>query len=318
MELVHRTFAYPITPLSTRKLGVRERRTDRALASALKCCILLGCLALAKGPDATAASSAQVRSWLAQKACALQGDSRPERAHHSRCPDLPALVTRARKAVPSGLTPSATLERINSFFFQAEDFQAAYELDRPENLLVNGVLASKRGHCVGLATVYLILAEEMRLPIYAVATPKHVFLRWDDGHVRRNIELFQEGREVPDEDYARDQKIPKESIRRGVFLANLSRREFLGFIYQNRGVLESQAGDFAGSGRDYRMALRLNPKLAAAYYNRGNDELKQKRYRQAIREYTKSLRLYPTDPWALKNLELARKGLRQAENTRGD
>jgi len=220
---------------------------------------------------------------------------------------------RARKAVPSGLAPSETLEHLNSFFFHAEHFQAAFELDKPENLLIDGVLAGKRGHCVGLATLYLILAEELGLPIYAVATPKHVFLRWDDGHVRRNVELLQEGREVPDETYIRDQKIPKESIHRGVFLANLSQREFLGFIYQNRGVLESQQGGFVDSKRDYRRALRLNPKLAAAYYNRGNDELKQKLYREAIRDYSKSLQLYPTDPWALKNRGLAWKELGQVD-----
>jgi tetratricopeptide (TPR) repeat protein len=56
--------------------------------------------------------------------------------------------------------------------------------------------------------------------------------------------------------------------------------------------------------------LRLNPKLAAAYYNRGNDELKQKRYREAIRDYTKSLKLYPGDPWAEKNRGLAAEALR--------
>lgn len=55
------------------------------------------------------------------------------------------------------------------------------------------------------------------------------------------------------------------------------------------------------SAKNYRRALRLNPKLAAAYYNRDNDELKQKKCRKAIRDYTKSLELYPGNPWAMKN-----------------
>jgi len=79
--------------------------------------------------------------------------------------------------------------------------------------------------------------------------------------------------------------------------------------HKPRGVLDSQRGDFDNSAKDYRRALRLNPKLAAAYYNRGNDELKQKKYRKAIRDYTKSLELYPGDPWAMKNRGLAWKGL---------
>jgi len=208
--------------------------------------------------------------------------------------------------------------RLNHFFFDEEGFQPNHDLDTPDHLLLNRVLLGRKGHCVGLATVYLVLAEELDLPIHAVSTPKHIFLRWDDGKVRRNIELFQKGRDLPDEDYIREQKIPKESIERGVFMANLTREEFLGFIYQNRGVLESQQGDFEASGRDYRRALRLNPKLEAAHYNRGNDALKQKRFRKAIRDYTRALKLYPTDAWALHNRGLAWKGLGETEKAERD
>jgi tetratricopeptide (TPR) repeat protein len=191
-------------------------------------------------------------------------------------------------------------------------------LSSADHLLPGPVLAGKKGYCVGLATIYLILAEGLNLPIHAVATPKHVFLRWDDGKFERNIELFQEGREVPDKDYIREQKIPQKSIERGVFLASLTEREFLGFIYQNLGVLESQRGDFEKSGEDYARAIHFNPKLAAAFYNRGNDELKQKRYRKAIRDYTKSLKLYPTDAWALWNRGLAWKSLGETEKATRD
>jgi len=157
------------------------------------------------------------------------------------------------------------------------------------------VIAGQKGYCVGLATIYLTLAEELALPIHAVATPKHVFLRWDDGKYRRNIELFQERRDVSDKGYIREQKIPQASIGRSVFLANLSVREFLGFIYQNLGVLASQRDEFEESGTDYSRAIHFNPKLAAAYYNRGSDELKQRHYKKAIQDYTRSLKLYPIE-----------------------
>src|SRR5207249_1324652 len=108
-------------------------------------------------------------------------------------------------------------------------------------------------------------------PIRAVATPKHVFLRWEGRGLRRNIELFEKGRDAPDEEYVRQEKIPQESIERGVFMKSLSRRQFLAFLHQNRGVLESQRGNFADSTKDYEQALKLNDHLEAAYYNRGND-----------------------------------------------
>ena len=227
-------------------------------------------------------------------------------------------MKRAGEAVTGTTTPIETIEQLNRFFFQSEQFQVTYDLSSSDHLLPGPVIAGKKGYCVGLAAIYLILAEELSLPIHAVATPKHVFLRWDDGKYRRNIELFQEGRDVPDMDYIREQKIPQESIEQGVFLANLADKEFLGFIYQNLGVLESQRGDFEESGKDYARAIHFSPKLAAAYYNRGNDELKQKSYRKAVRDYTKSLKLYPADAWALWNRGLAWKGLGKMENAEAD
>jgi len=242
----------------------------------------------------------------------------PADAPDGECPGLDALVKRAGEAVGGASTPIETIERLNHFFFQSEKFQVTYDLSSSDHLLPGPVIAGKRGYCVGLATIYLILAEELNFPIHGVATPKHVFLRWDDGKFRRNIELFQEGRDVSDKDYIREQKIPQASIDRGVFLANLTEREFLGFIYQNLGVLESQRGEFEQSGKDYSRAIHFNPKLAAAYYNRGNDDLKQKSYRRAIHDYSKSLKLYPTDAWALWNRGLAWKGLGKVEKAEAD
>lgn len=279
---------------------------------------------LAFGVETNVPPKPVVNSRFAISACSLTVDgskanSRPPAdTSDTGCPGLDAFVTRARDAIAGASTPAETIDQLNRYFFQSEKFQVTYDLSTSDHLLPGPVIAEKKGYCVGLATIYLILAEELNLPIYAIATPKHVFLRWDDGKYRRNIELFQEGRPVADTDYIHDQRIPQRSIDDGVFLANLTDKEFQGFIYQNLGVLESQRGNFEESGEDYARAIHFNPKLAAAFYNRGNDELKQKSYRKAIRDYTKSLKLYPTDAWALWNRGLAWKGLAKMEKAEKD
>ncbi len=258
-------------------------------------------------------------SWLARKTCNLSNRSSPKGSSDTNClASFGELAHRAAEAAGKADSPAETIGRLNHWFFEVESFQPTNDLNSADSLLIDRVLGAKKGHCVGLATVYLALAEELHLPMYGVATPKHVFVRWDDGKVRRNIELFQKGQNVSDEDFVREQKIPKESIDQSVFLANLTRKQFLGFVYQNLGVLESQQGNFHKSGKDYARALRLNPKLAAAYYNRGNDELAQKQFKQAIRDYTKALELYPTDVWALQNRGLAWKGLGEKQKAEED
>ena len=66
-------------------------------------------------------------------------------------------------------TPTETVDLLNGFFFREEKFQVTYDLSTPAHLLPGPVLAGRKGYCVGLAAVYLMLAEELDLPIHAVA-----------------------------------------------------------------------------------------------------------------------------------------------------
>src|SRR6266849_7460408 len=163
-----------------------------------------------------------------------------------------------------------------------------------------------------------LLAEPINLPIYAVATPSHVFLRYDDGINRINVETLQGGISVPDEQYIREQKIPEESIRRGIFMRNLTTDEFLAQVHNNLGVICSERKDYDAAAREYESALDLDLRLPAALYNWGNDLLREGQYRKAIRRFSKSLRLYPTDVWALNNRGLAYLKMEKREKARRD
>jgi len=138
-----------------------------------------------------------------------------------------------------------------------------------------------------------------------VATPSHVFLRYDDGTTRINIETLQGGANIPDEQYIREQRIPEVSIRDDVFMRNLTTDEFLAQFRNNLGVIYSERKNYDAAAREYESALDLDPRLPAALYNWGNDLLRQGVYRRAVRLFSKSLRLYPTDVWALNNRGLA-------------
>jgi tetratricopeptide (TPR) repeat protein len=53
--------------------------------------------------------------------------------------------------------------------------------------------------------------------------------------------------------------------------------------------------------RDYDEAIRLNPKNAAAFNNRGNLYLSKRKYDRAIQDYDEALRLDPNNALHLKN-----------------
>jgi len=70
--------------------------------------------------------------------------------------------------------------------------------------------------------------------------------------------------------------------------------------------------------REGGQALELDAHCPAALYNYGNDLLKNGSYHRAVRLFSKSLRLYPTDVWALNNRGLAYVKLGKPEKARRD
>jgi regulator of sirC expression with transglutaminase-like and TPR domain len=196
--------------------------------------------------------------------------------------------------------------------------RASLDVKDPCNLLPFSILERKQGYCVGVAALYLILAERLRMPIYAVATPSHVFLRYDDGSTRINIETQQGGANVPDEQYVREHRIPESSIRTGIFMSNLTTDEFLAQVHNNLGVIYSERKEYEAAAGEYDRALDLDPWLPAAWYNYGSDLLRQGEFRRAARYLSRSLRLHPTDVWALNNRGLAYQKLGKLEKARRD
>ncbi|HYA29766.1 MAG TPA: tetratricopeptide repeat protein, partial [Acidobacteriota bacterium] len=62
---------------------------------------------------------------------------------------------------------------------------------------------------------------------------------------------------------------------------------------------------------EYDKVIKANPKLAEAYFNRGNAYFDLGQYQQAIKDYSEELRLNPKDSEAYFNRANARRRLKQ-------
>lgn len=240
---------------------------------------------------------------------AIEGSCRPA----CGAGGVPGELRQAIDRLASGLRNSPEIRNggvravaaLNQLVFHDIGIRASHDLKNPANLLPSTVIERRQGYCVGIAAVYLLLAERLGIPVRAVATPSHLFLRYDDGVSRINIETFEQGASLPDEQYELEQRIPVSSLRRGVFLRNLTTGEFLAQVHNNLGVVYSERKDYAGAAREYEEAVLLDPRLPAAFYNYGNDLLLQDQYGRAARLFSRAIRLHPTDVWALNNRGLA-------------
>jgi tetratricopeptide (TPR) repeat protein len=125
--------------------------------------------------------------------------------------------------------------------------------------------------------------------------PEHVMARWDDGKFKRNIETTDEGKEDPDTYCELEYGLPQKSIEKGVYLRNLSKKEAIGLLLNNRGAAYYSEGDIGRAISDYSKALRLNPNFAEVYYNLGNIYENRGDFVSAISDFNKALRLNPND-----------------------
>ena len=171
---------------------------------------------------------------------------------------------------------------------------------------------------MGLAIVYLALAQRLGLDAHAVATPVHLFIKVKlDGHAR-NVELLEAGREIDDDTYRRRYKIDEASITSGVFMRELTNAEVIAHLLSNQAIALSRQGRLEDALTRYDAALELAPQLVAAWYNRGIDLMSAGRLQHALASFNRAIDLYPSDAQAHNNRGLAKLKLGDVEGARTD
>ena len=72
-----------------------------------------------------------------------------------------------------------------AFTYDLDDLEAS----KKENQFLNGYLATKKGSCITMPMLHLVLADRLGWPVYPVLTPKHYFCRYiEPGFEENNIE----------------------------------------------------------------------------------------------------------------------------------
>jgi tetratricopeptide (TPR) repeat protein len=133
-----------------------------------------------------------------------------------------------------------------------------------ETLLPHLVYRNRKGACLGVSLIILMLAEKIGCPIYGVMLPGHFFCRYDDGKCRINIEPNRQGYAHPDDYYL--QRYPCEH-RPGYNLDNLDKKAVIGVLCYNAGALCMNHKQYDAAIDYYREAVRRIPDFAEAKGN---------------------------------------------------
>ncbi|MFQ5768797.1 MAG: transglutaminase family protein [Acidobacteriota bacterium] len=166
------------------------------------------------------------------------------------------------------------------------------------------VLTNRSGACLSLASVYLALGERLGVRVWPVATPRHVFIREEINGRLRNVELLEAGAHRPDVFYLNQEKAPAQSPEAARLLRELTPRQFIAYLKNNRAVAFREQGKLETAGKTYREALRLDPDCQPCHYNYGNFLAAMGQRRKALRQFDRALDLHPWDLEARRNRDL--------------
>jgi regulator of sirC expression with transglutaminase-like and TPR domain len=194
---------------------------------------------------------------------------------------------------------SDRIDVLNHLIFEEFKFEREVEDDSIKFMLLPYVIENKRGSCLGLAALYLALAEKLGLEVKGVLVPRHFFLRYQ----KRNIELLRKGEAMPDEWYQKTWQVPEGA---GAYMRSLTERELLAVFRFNLGNARRMKGEYQKAEEIYRQVIAALPDFAEAHANLGLVLQLQKKFKPAEEAYLKAQSLQPQLPGLRQNLDALR------------
>ena len=173
-----------------------------------------------------------------------------------------------------------------------------------EELFLHGMLRTKRGYCMNLSLLYLILGQKLNIPLFGVPLPNHFFVRYEKDNNQINIEATEGGISFPDSFY-QQRYLPYSEKGHPYFLKNLNAKKTLGAYFSNIGMVYYQNQKVDQAIFYLQLSTKINPSSIDAQNNLANIYSEQNKFEEAIRHYRQALKTSPGNISTLFNLGLA-------------
>ena len=198
-------------------------------------------------------------------------------------------LAKKRITVKSDYTTEEAVKRLNSIQAILKEDGLVFK----KNFLLSTGIDNKAMDCDNFCSLFVAISEQVGLPVIPVYAPNHCFLRFcfKDGSYLNWEPL--EAKNLPDDYYIKNMNIADQSIRQGVYLASLTRKEFIGVEYNNIGAYLFSKKKYADAIKYLTKAIELYPKLSSAYHNRGTALYAIKQTDRAFEDLKKANSLDP-------------------------
>jgi len=176
--------------------------------------------------------------------------------------------------------PDERVRALNTYFYKSgfwnDGITFSYDdadlhVTKLSNRFINGYIATKKGSCITMPLLYVIIGERLGWPIYPVRSAKHFFVRYIPKELsfnfQQNIETTNGGSFISDEQYKLDVQIPDKSINNGVYLRTLSKKEYLASLLLINANQHLEKNNIETAKKYLRIAIQYDSTFSSAYWN---------------------------------------------------
>jgi regulator of sirC expression with transglutaminase-like and TPR domain len=156
-----------------------------------------------------------------------------------------------------GLSPLEIIDSVCKEYFVNQQITFIDSSNELRYIYPHFVYKNKRGTCLGLSLLLLSISEKMKLPVFGVLVPRHIFVRFDSDSVERNIETLRKGESMSFEWYCKKYGLDRYSVDE--YYRNLSNSEVVGVIYFNIANNFMEKGQMDDALKNYYKALDFFP-----------------------------------------------------------
>ena len=128
-----------------------------------------------------------------------------------------------------------------------------------------------------------------------------MFVRYDDGYTRINIETTKKGKLFNDTCGYFIHPIMPEMISNGTYMANLSKKEILASVLNWRGIKKYENGEYNDAITDFEKAINLNPDMPELYSSLAKVYKLMGKLKESLVLSNKAIEIYPEFAIALAN-----------------
>jgi len=141
-----------------------------------------------------------------------------------------------------------------------------------ENKLLSNYLKTKKGNCISMPMLHVILADRLNLDVTLSTAPLHVFVKVKDSVSNEyvNLEITDKGRIVSNQFYQNKTTISEKAIQNGLYFQPLTKKQSVAVMAVLLSEYYSHKEKWQDSINIAKLILQYYPKYAYAMIKIGN------------------------------------------------